>query len=99
MVVAWRLAFLMRLGRTYPELSVELFLEEHEWQAAYFLLEKKLPKKIPKVGEVVRLIGMLGGFIGRKSDGEPGVQSIWIGWQRIKDASKIIEYTSIKSYV
>lgn len=30
-------------------------------------------------------VGRLGGFIGRKSDGEPGWQTIWGGWQRIQD--------------
>jgi hypothetical protein len=33
--------------------------------------------------ELWRAIGRLGGFIGRKSDGEPGWQSIWRGWHRL----------------
>jgi hypothetical protein len=32
-----------------------------------------------------RQIAMLGGFLGRKSDGEPGWQSIWTGWNRLQD--------------
>ena len=28
---------------------------------------------------------MLGGFLGRKSDGEPGVKTLWLGYQRIRD--------------
>ena len=28
---------------------------------------------------------MLGGFLARKGDGEPGVKTIWIGLQRITD--------------
>jgi hypothetical protein len=28
---------------------------------------------------------MIGGFIGRKSDGEPGAKSIWKGLQRVQD--------------
>ncbi len=27
---------------------------------------------------------MLGGFIGRNGDGEPGVKSIWLGLQKIR---------------
>ena len=27
---------------------------------------------------------MLGGFIGRKGDGEPGVKSIWSGLQKVR---------------
>ena len=49
------------------------------------LLEKKLGK--PKEGwtnqAVIRAIARLGGFIGRKSDGQPGWQTIWRGWQRL----------------
>ena len=28
---------------------------------------------------------MMGGFLGRKSDGNPGWQTIWAGWLRIQD--------------
>ncbi len=31
------------------------------------------------------MIASLGGFLGRKSDGDPGAQTIWIGLQRTKD--------------
>lgn len=30
-------------------------------------------------------VARLGGFIGRKSDGEPGWQTLWRGWQRLQD--------------
>jgi hypothetical protein len=32
---------------------------------------------------VLRSIARMGGFIGRKSDGEPGWITIWRGWQRL----------------
>jgi hypothetical protein len=32
---------------------------------------------------VIRAVARVGGFIGRKSDGEPGWQTIWRGWQRL----------------
>jgi len=28
---------------------------------------------------VVRLIAQLGGFLGRKGDGEPGAKTLWLG--------------------
>lgn len=31
--------------------------------------------------QFVRLVGRLGGFLGRKGDGEPGVKVLWRGWQ------------------
>lgn len=33
----------------------------------------------------LRRLAMMGGFIGRKSDGEPGWQTIWEGWNRLRD--------------
>ena len=47
MVVAWRIARLMRLGRSCPELDAQLMFEPDEWQAAYILNKKKLPDKPP----------------------------------------------------
>lgn len=83
MVVAWRIARLMRLGRTCPDLDAALLFERDEWQAAYILNRKKAPQTPPRLNEVVRLIAMLGGFLARKSDGEPGVKTIWLGLQRV----------------
>ncbi len=85
MVVAWRVARLMRLGRTCPDLDAALLFEQDEWQAAYILNRKKVPKTPPRLNEVVRLVAMLGGFLARKGDGEPGVKTIWLGLQRVMD--------------
>lgn len=85
LVVAWRIARLMRLGRSCPDLDAELLFEREEWQAAYLLQKKPVPKITPRLNEVVRLIAMLGGFLGRKGDGEPGVKTIWQGLQRVTD--------------
>jgi hypothetical protein len=48
LVVAWRLAHLVRLGRTHPDLSAcELFSEE-EWKGAYHLgRERRRPPHRP----------------------------------------------------
>ncbi|MES2296571.1 MAG: IS4 family transposase, partial [Pseudomonadota bacterium] len=37
-----------------------------------------------------RLIARLGGFIGRKSDGEPGVKTIWLGLKEVHVAAKTL---------
>lgn len=92
MVVAWRIARLMRLGRTCPDLEAALLFEQEEWQAAYILNRKKVPKTPPKLNEVVRLVAMLGGFLARKSDGEPGVKTIWLGLQRVVDFAAGIRF-------
>jgi hypothetical protein len=44
-----------------------------------------VPKHAPKLNQVIRPIATLGGFLGRKSDGEPGVKTLWLGLQRVAD--------------
>lgn len=92
LVVAWRIARLMRLGRTVPDLDAALLLEPEEWQAAYILAKKPLPTAPPRLNAVLRLIAQLGGFLGRKGDGEPGVKTIWLGLQRVMDFAAGIKF-------
>ena len=75
----------MRLGRTCPELDAQLLFEPDEWRAAFILNRKTPPDTPPRLNEVVRLVAMLGGFLARKGDGEPGVKTIWQGLQRVMD--------------
>jgi hypothetical protein len=87
MVVAWRIAHLMRLGRTCPDLDADLFFDPDEIQAAYLLRDKVPPAK-PRLNEVLRQIACLGGFLARKGDGEPGVKTIWLGLKDVHVAVK-----------
>ena len=93
MVVAWRIARLMRLGRSCPDLDAQLMFEPDECKAAYILNQKKLPDKPPTLNEVVCLVARLGGFLARKGDGEPGVKTIWLGMQRILDFAAGIRFS------
>jgi hypothetical protein len=92
MIVAWRENRRIRLGRLCPDLEAELLFEPGEWQAT-FIINKKKPSKVPpKLNEVISLIAMLGGFLARKDDGEPGVKTIWIGLQRVVDFAAGLRY-------
>jgi len=88
-VVAWRLQWLTYINRTEPDLSCTTILTTVEWQALYMRIHKttKFPKIPPSVHQAIRWIAQLGGFLGRKSDGEPGITAIWRGWQRLQDLS------------
>lgn len=44
-----------------------------------------MPKSVVTVRDFVRGVAKLGGFLGRKCDGEPGVRSLWRGYQRLQD--------------
>ena len=83
LVVAWRIGQLMRLGRTCPDWDAERLLAREEWQAAWIVARKKPPERTPTLRQALHMIAALGGFLGRKGDGEPGVKSLWIGLQRV----------------
>jgi hypothetical protein len=92
LVVSWRIAHVVRLGRIHPNLPADLFFAEVEWTGAYVLNKKKPPKHPPPVRDVVRLIAQLGGFLVRKGDGEPGVKSLWLGMTRLRDFALTVEH-------
>jgi len=86
-IVAWRIIFAGMLARIMPQASCEVFLEEDEWQALYCTIHQTPtpPDQPPTLREAIRMIGRLGGHLGRKGDGEPGVQVLWVGFRRLYD--------------
>lgn len=82
-VIAWRINRLMRLGRTLPDLTAELVFDVDEWRAAYVLNKKPIPKVVPPLNEVLRLIARRGGFVARRNEGEPGPRTIWQGLKQL----------------
>lgn len=86
-VVAWRLHWVTYLNRVNPDLPCTVALSAVEWQALFIRIHHstELPQQPPSIHQAVRWIAQLGGFLGRKSDGEPGITVIWRGWQRLQD--------------
>jgi hypothetical protein len=87
MVVAWRIFNLTKAGREMPDLPCTFFFEDAEWKAlvAYKTQNPKPPEKAPSLREAIHMVASLGGFLGRKSDGEPGTKTLWLGLQRLDD--------------
>lgn len=86
MIVAWRTMMVTMLGRECPDLSCDVMFEEHEWKSVYTIIKKTpAPSEPPPLGEFVSMVAQLGGYLGRKGDGPPGPQTIWIGLQRMGD--------------
>jgi hypothetical protein len=99
-IVAWRLLWITYLARYQPEQPADTVLETHEWQALYCTIHKtpRPPDSPPTLHRCVRWIAQLGGFLGRKRDGEPGVKTIWQGLRRLHDIAqtwKLVSPTSI----
>ena len=86
MIVAWRVMYVMMMGRECPEMSCDLILSEDEWKAVYTVVEQKTPPKTaPTIEQMVYMIASLGGYLARTHDGPPGPKTTWIGMQRMMD--------------
>lgn len=87
LVVAWRIQYLTWLGRATPELPCTVCFEQAQWQALVVFKTHQPcdPHQPPTLREMLRLVASLGGHLGRKSDGEPGTQTLWRGLQRMDD--------------
>ncbi len=90
-IVAWRIMFATMLCRIVPDIPCSILLEEEEWQALYCAIHRTsiAPDKPPKLSQAVRWIGQLGGFLGRKRDGEPGVKAMWKGFEHLADLTSM----------
>lgn len=88
-IIAWHLHWLTYENRKHPEQPCTQVLTEAEWKALYSRIHKthEIPEHPPTLRQALRWIGQLGGFLGRKCDGEPGPTTLWRGWQRLADIS------------
>ena len=86
-LVAIRLLWLTYEARKSPEAPCTRVLSSAEWRALLTYHQRRPVKdmKPPTLQEAIRMIAKLGGFLGRKNDGDPGVKSLWRGWQRLRD--------------
>lgn len=105
-IVTWRILWMTFLNRSSPDQSCENFLTEEEWKTLWLKkhrrqiksgqLPAKPPKKAPSTYDAIRWIAMLGGFLGRKNDKEPGLISIWRGWIELRSAAELYELLNKK---
>jgi hypothetical protein len=87
LVVAWRIYHLSKLGREVPQAPCTVYFDEAEWKALMvFTTQTHLPPaEPPTLRDAMHRVAALGGFLGRKGDGEPGTQTLWLGLQRLDD--------------
>ena len=87
MIVAWRIHHLTFLGEETPEVPCTVYFSDSEWKALATFVNKvkQPPQKPPSLNEAVRLLGKLGGHLGRKGDGHPGSEVLWRGMARLAD--------------
>ncbi len=71
-----RIYHLTKLSREVPDSPCTTFFEEAEWKALYAFTRKAPPKDEPTLRQVTRMVASLGGFLGRKGDGDPGTMTL-----------------------
>lgn len=84
-IVAVRLLQLRTLSRSIPESPASQVVPPLLLKVLVARLG--LPNSELTMHQFWRQLASLGGFIGRKGDGEPGWQTLWRGWQRLQDLS------------
>ena len=80
-IIAIHIMQLTFLSRNAPETPCDLIFSEAEWKTLHRAANHSNsdPEEPPSMLEAVRLVAKLGGFVGAKSDGPPGLKVIWIG--------------------
>lgn len=82
-VVSVRLLQLKSAARLAPHRPAQQMIPPR-WIVLLKAARKNLkPAHALTVGEFYRELAKLGGFLGRRSDGEPGWITIWRGWQKL----------------
>lgn len=86
-LVAWRLLWLTYAARQDAQQPCTVAFSDLEWRTLQRLYQAdaRAPQPPPPLRTVTRWLGRLGGHLGRKGDGEPGVKVLWIGLSRLAD--------------
>jgi hypothetical protein len=82
-VVAVRIFQLRTALESQPNESAQQVATQEEIQVLRRFLQH--PSGSFTVKDFVRGVARLGGFLGRKHDGDPGVKTLWRGYQRLQD--------------
>jgi hypothetical protein len=91
--------FLLQLthwARTEPHAPCTRVLTEAQWRVLWeYSHRERAPPGLrpPTMREAVRLIGRLGGHLGRKCDGMPGIKTLWQGW---RDLQLLVAYAEVR---
>jgi hypothetical protein len=82
--VAVRIVALRDLARAEPNAPCTIILTPDEWQSLWSRFAKEkltADTKAPTIKQAAQWLGRLGGHLGRKRDGMPGVRTLWRGFR------------------
>ena len=80
LVIAWRIMVMTLLGRETPELPAEVLFSDIELRTLRAYATKRGLAAPVLLGEAVRLVAKIGGYLGRNNDPPPGHQILWQGY-------------------
>ena len=92
-IAGFRIMQLVYESRHHPEINCEVIITPVQWKTLYILIHKNktTPQQPPTLFQAVAWIGQLGGHLGRASDGPPGLQAVWVGYQKLSNAADLYE--------
>ena len=80
MVIAWRVMLMTLLGREVPELPAEILFSDLELRVIGDFAQSRGRSRPTQLGEAVRQVAILGGYLNRNHDPPPGHQLMWHGY-------------------
>lgn len=84
LVIAWRIMLMTLLGRETPELPAEVLFSDIELRTLGAYAKKKHLKPPMLLGDAVRVVARIGGYLERKNDPPPGHQILWQGYAALQ---------------
>ena len=94
-IVAVRLLQLRTVARSVPDTPASRVVEPELLETLVRLRGRSANPMT--VDQFWRAVAGLGGFLGRRGDGNPGWQTLWRGWQRLQDLYWGVQAASIPS--
>jgi hypothetical protein len=81
LILAWRIQYLMMMGRVCPDISCTALVGDAEWKSVFKVLNKnlELPEEPPTLSDLIFMVARLGGYIPGKNALPPGPKVMWRG--------------------
>lgn len=92
-VVAWRIFYITLIARVAPDISCTVLFNNIDWKILdrKYNKQKEKQKRPPSLNKFITWIAMLGGYLNRKSDPDPGITYIWRGLKKLANMLEGIE--------
>jgi len=92
-IVSWHIFCLYQFGRKTPSIEASRVFDKITIKVLKTSAKKLKINTGPilSIGKAVLIIARLGGFLGRRGDGEPGMISIWRGWRCLHERIEFME--------